>query len=112
MIQENDKLYFDGEKRPYRVRTADSRYIIATKPFNLQQTYLYTVIDRKHQERGPCDLIFGFSFEEELTDPVGAQKALDMFNSGEVSLSRRRSKDLTESEIDQINKLDESGVAA
>ena len=40
-VRVGDKIYISGEKRPYTVQCRDDRYIICTKPFNLQHTVQY-----------------------------------------------------------------------
>ena len=34
-LKVGDKVYVNGEVRPYRVRCRDERYIICTKPFKV-----------------------------------------------------------------------------
>lgn len=34
-VNVGDKVYFPNEKKPYRVRARDERFIICTKPINL-----------------------------------------------------------------------------
>ena len=33
-VEVGDKVYIPGQKRPYKVRARDDRYIICTKPYN------------------------------------------------------------------------------
>ena len=33
-VEVGDKVYIPDQKRPYRVRARDDRYIICTKPYN------------------------------------------------------------------------------
>lgn len=58
-----DKIYIPNHKRPFRVRCRDNRYIICTKPFNLQHTVQYFIIDLETARRGPDNLIFCFGYE-------------------------------------------------
>lgn len=58
-----NKVYFKTEKRPYKVRACNDRYVICTKPFNLQHTVLYTIIDLERNVRGRENLIFCMGFE-------------------------------------------------
>lgn len=90
MIQANElmkgsKVYFKGEKRPYEVRCRNDRFIICTKPFNLKNTVLYTIIDLARNVRGTENLIFGMGFEtdEDCLD------ALVRLKSGESEVSYR-----------------------
>lgn len=52
MYKVGDKIYFASEKRPYTIQACDERYLICTKPFNLQHTVQYTIIDLKLGIRG------------------------------------------------------------
>ncbi len=58
-----DKIYFEGEKRPYKVRAYNKRYVVCTKPHNPMNTVLYTIIDLEENIRGPENLLFGEGFE-------------------------------------------------
>lgn len=57
------KVKFANEKQPYTVICTSKRYTICTKPFNLQHTVLYTIIDWDEKVRGPEDLIFSMGAE-------------------------------------------------
>ena len=39
-VEVGDKIYVPNEKKPYKVRARDDRYIICTKPYNPQHTVL------------------------------------------------------------------------
>jgi len=52
------RIWFAGEKKPYRVRARSSRYLVCTKPFNPRHTVLYTVVDLDEKIRGTENLIF------------------------------------------------------
>ena len=84
-IKAGDKIKFKGEKRPYRVRAADGRFAVCTKPFNLQNTVLYTIVDLERDVRGTDDLIFGHGYE---TDEDTAN-ALKQLQAGEIEVSHR-----------------------
>ncbi len=83
------KVKMNNEVQRYTVQAFDSRYVVCTKPFNARRTYLYFVADLETEQRGPCNWPWGLPFVEELNTPEGAQKLLDMFNSGEATHSRR-----------------------
>lgn len=57
------KVRFVGEKQAYTVICTSKRYTICTKPFNLQHTVLYCIIDWEEQVRGPENVIFGMGAE-------------------------------------------------
>lgn len=80
-----DKIWFYGERLPYKVRTCNDRYIICTKPFNPKRTVLYTIIDLHEQIRGTENLIFCMGFE---TDEQ-CEKALYRLITGESEVSHR-----------------------
>lgn len=81
-----DKVYIPGNKRPYTVRARDDRYIICTKPFNLQRTVLYFIVDLKEKWRAPDDRVFCSGYETD-DDCV---KRLRELQDGRIGLSRRR----------------------
>lgn len=60
------RIWFAEEKRPYRVRVRDARFLICTKPFNPRRTVLYCIVDLEKKWRGPENLIFEHGAE---TDP-------------------------------------------
>ena len=82
-----DKVYVNGEKRPYRVRCRDERYIICTKPFNPKRTVIYFIIDLEEKLRGPDNMVFCSGYE---TDEQCADRLKDLQN-GFCSVSIRRS---------------------
>lgn len=85
-VETGDKIYVPTDKKPYRVRCRDERYIIATKPMNLRHTVLYFIIDLKKKWRAPDDCVFCSGYE---TDEQCAERLQELQN-GEIGLSRRR----------------------
>lgn len=81
-----DKIYVPTDKKPYRVRCRDDRYIICTKPMNLYHTVLYFIIDLKEKWRAPDDRVFCEGYE---TDEQCAERLKELKN-GKIFLSRRR----------------------
>jgi hypothetical protein len=79
------RIWFAGEARPYRVRAANDRFVICTKPFNPRRTVLYTVIDLQEGVRGTENLIFGMGAE---TDADCAEM-LARLAEGESAVSHR-----------------------
>lgn len=57
------KIYVAGEKRPYKVQAADSRYAIATKSHF--GTVLYTILDFKNKIRGKDNMVFSAGYESQ-----------------------------------------------
>lgn len=60
------RIWFHEEKKPYKVRARTNRYLICTKPFNLQHTMLYTVVDLEERVRGTENVVFGMGAETEV----------------------------------------------
>lgn len=85
-VELGDKVYVPNEKKPYRVRARDKRYIICTKPFNPQHTVLYFIVDLVERWRAPDNMIFCSGYETDKD----CQERLAELQSGEIELSRRR----------------------
>ena len=52
-FNKGQKIWFAEEKRPYTIRACNERYLICTKPFNLQpKTVMYTIVDLEEEIRG------------------------------------------------------------
>jgi hypothetical protein len=100
MSDVGSKVLMDGERQRYRITARDDRFVIMTKPFNARHTYLYSIADRKRGVRGPCNLIFGPPSKLDTED--GAAEALGMLQTGEMDVSYRRDKPLTEGEIERL----------
>lgn len=83
-VEIGDKVYIPNEKRPYRVKARDERYIICTKP--CFDTVLYFIIDLVDKWRAPDDRVFCFGYE---TDD-DCQERLKQLQTGEIGLSVRR----------------------
>ena len=85
-VEIGDKVYIPGEKRPYKVRARDDRYIICTKPFNPRHTVLYFIADLVDKWRAPDNMIFCSGYE---TDE-DCQERLKELQDGRIELSIRR----------------------
>lgn len=57
-LEPGDKVWFESEKRPYIVKASNEIFSICTKPFNLQHTCLYTIIDWRKGKRNRNNMIF------------------------------------------------------
>lgn len=62
-LREGDKVFVNGEKRPYTVICRNDRYVICTKPFNLRHTVFYFIADLKERVRGTDNMVFCFGYE-------------------------------------------------
>jgi hypothetical protein len=89
-VEVGDKVYVPKEKRPFRVRARDERFIICTKPFNPQRTVRYFIVDLKERVRGPDNMVFCSGYE---TDEDCAERLKEL-QSGEIEVSWRRHVDL------------------
>ncbi|NMC30732.1 MAG: hypothetical protein GYA45_11750 [Pelolinea sp.] len=58
-LKVGDKIKFKSDKRKFTVRAKSDRFLICTKPFNLEHTVLYTIVDLKRLVRGRDNLVFG-----------------------------------------------------
>ena len=85
-VEVGDKVYIPNQKRPYRVRARDDRYIICTKPYNPEHTVLYFIVDLKDKWRAPDNMIFCFGYE---TDEDCRARLKDL-QDGTIELSSRR----------------------
>ena len=85
-VEIGDKVYIPNEKRPYRVRVRNERYIICTKPYNPQHTVRYFIIDLIDKWRAPDDRLFCSGYESDQ-DCI---ERLHELQNGSINLSRRR----------------------
>lgn len=85
-VEVGDKVYISNQKRPYRVKARDERYIICTKPYNPKHTVLYFIVDLVDKWRAPDDRLFCMGYEtyEEC------QERLKELQDGTIELSVRR----------------------
>ena len=79
-----DKVYIPEQKRAFRVKARDERYIICTKP--CFGTVLYFIVDLVDKWRAPDDRIFCSGYETE----EDCQERLKELQAGEIGLSVRR----------------------
>jgi len=88
--KKGERIWFDDEKRPYKVRAGNERYTICTKPFNPKKTVIYSIIDWVERKRSTENLIFcmGFETDEEC------EEALQRLIEGKSELSKRNQIDL------------------
>lgn len=85
-VQVGDKVYVPNEKKPYKVRCRDDRYIICTKPMNIYHTVMYFIVDLVDKWRAPDDRVFCFGYE---TDEQ-CKCRLTELQQGFIGLSIRR----------------------
>ena len=85
-VKVGDKVYVPSEKRPYRARCRDDRFIICTKPYNPKHTVMYFIIDLAERRRGPDNQVFCCGYE---TDE-DCHERLKELREGKISVSWRR----------------------
>ena len=79
------------ERNMYKCASRNDRYIIWTKPFNLQKTYLYSIFDLEEMIAAPDNLVFGcYGYDTE----EDRQEALEALDKGTMGLSYRRKVDI------------------
>lgn len=83
-LQVGDRVKFAEEKQRYTVRavTRAGRFAICTKPFNLERTVLYSVVDFDRGVRG-TDNYYGLGYESD----VQVAEALHEFQHTEDNMS-------------------------
>lgn len=52
------KIWFGSKRYGYTVRASNTAFAVLTRPFNIEKTVLYTIIDWELGIRGPSNLIF------------------------------------------------------
>lgn len=86
-VKVGDKVYIPGNKRPFRVKARDDRYIICTKPFNPKHTVIYFIVDLVDKRRGCDNMVFCSGYE---TDEQ-CEERLKELQKGIIEVSTRRS---------------------
>lgn len=104
-----DKVKCVGEKQRYTIQARNDRFVILTKPFNAQKTYLYSIVDLERKIRGRDNLIFGFCYidskgeiSQNYNCKEGAEEAIRQLEAGEMEISYRHYKKLEPEEIKQL----------
>lgn len=90
------KIWFNEEKRPYKVMVSSERYLICTKPFNLKKTVYYTIVDLNDSKRGTDNRLFskGYETREDCLDNM-----VDLLD-GQIEISHRNRIDLKITKIE------------
>jgi len=90
-LKVGDKIYFVNENRPMVIKARTERYAIVTKPFNLQKTVLYSIIDFQNQKKAPNNMVFN---SYDYKNQADIERCLLDLESGKIELSRRHGIDL------------------
>ena len=85
-----DRVKFKSEKFRYTVQACNKRFVVCTKPFNLEKTVLYTIIDFARNIRGEEGLVFCLGFETREK----CEEALERLMRGESEVSYRNYREL------------------
>lgn len=85
-VDVGDKVYIPGNKKSWKVRCRDDRYIICTQPYNPKHTVQYFIVDLKEKWRAPDDRVFCFGYESD----EDCQERLKELQNREIFLSQRR----------------------
>jgi len=80
------KVWFPEEVKPYTVKAKSERFAILTKPFNLQQTVMYTIVDLAEKIRGTNFWVFN---PYDYTNQKDIELCLKELESGECEISQR-----------------------
>jgi hypothetical protein len=92
-----DRLWLDDKRQSWTVQARGDRYIVLTKPFNLQHTTIYTVIDLELGIRGR-DNWYGLGYEtrKECEDALARFEAPgEDHDSAEISTRSNVTLDIT-----------------
>lgn len=92
-LEIGDKVYFATDKKPFTVKATNEQFTILTKPFNLQHTVLYTIIDWQQGYRNRNNMIFNpydYAIQEDidqcLKDLCEPQPIVEISHRGKVEL--------------------------
>lgn len=113
-----NKVYFLGEKLPYKVMAASKRYAVVSRPLNRRedadllkhqvlmgayctfteafehnkQAPVYSLIDFEENIKAPDNLVFGIY---DYSDEKQCQKVIEDLEAGEIELSHRNRAELS-----------------
>jgi hypothetical protein len=97
-IHKGDSIWFEVNKKPFRVRECNDRFAICTQPFNFKpKTVIYTIIDFDRNVRGEDNLIF--SVYDYYSDE-DCKNAMEDLMKGEIEVSYKKNKHTT---LDIVN---------
>lgn len=85
-LKAGDKIKFQNEKHKYTIKAKSDRYLICTKPFNLQKTCLYTIIDLDRLVRGTNNLVFN-AYDYMVQEHI--DECLKDLETGEIEVTHR-----------------------
>jgi hypothetical protein len=103
-VKQGDLLKFAEEKQMYTVRACDERYAICTKPFNLQKTVFYTIVDFTKGIRSTNDHVFN---PYDYTNQKDIDRSLIDLQNSKYKLSQRHKIKLNIERIVEFNNKKE-----
>lgn len=88
------KIKWINEKKRYKVIARNDNFIIIAKPFNVKQTYMYSILDLEYMQCNRDNMIFGpkfnYSDKEECEEALKElQKSRDNNECDGLQLSQR-----------------------
>lgn len=90
VLYKDDRVWFEGDKKPFKVRCANGSFAICTKPYNFKpHTVIYTIIDFQRGVRGMDNMVF--SCHDYYSDE-DCEMALEELISGKMEVSYKHSK--------------------
>lgn len=88
------RIWFEEEKKPYKVRCHNERYAICTKPYNFRpETVIYTIVDFQEKIRGtdfysigPYDYYTQEDCDNALQDLINGEMEISYRNRIELKI--------------------------
>lgn len=97
-----DRVWFEGRRRPFRVRAASSRFAVCTQPYNPMHTVNYCIVDLIDQVRGTENLVFGFGAESDAE----CQEMINRLVAGQSEVSHRNQVPLRIVRVERAIKME------
>lgn len=85
-LKVGDRIRFAGEQKLYNVMAVNKRFAICTKPMNLYDTVLYTILDNKVGMRGTNNLVFN---KYDYSTQADIDRCLKDLQFGSIAVSGR-----------------------
>lgn len=79
------KIKFAEDKQSFEVKASNERFAVLTKPFNLEKTVFYTIVDLKEGVRWTENNLFWMWAETQKQ----CEEMLERINSNKTEISRR-----------------------
>ncbi len=100
-LQKGQRVWFDDDKKSYKVREANDMFAICTKPYNFKpKCVVYTIVDFERGVRGTDNLVFGLY---DYYSDEDCKRAFNELNNGGLGVSRRNYVELRIAKIAAIS---------